>query len=328
MHRLTRFADLLNAPYGFAAGDTNLMRYVGNRPTNRVDPSGLADKDELTGKSKQHRIGDFDEVLEEIFKKIDASGDSKLPDNVNRNRLALSVGAAFAGHLSTTEDRQFLKNRYLFTARAGVVDLQHFFQAWIAAVMLDDERAVGLGVHWELKNNDPNTYFMPDDITSNALGAWFGSRLPSAGLLKIGPTKDELKKAFKKEMALLCPIDWSKMSAKEQEMVVQFYASDGDGAKNASKKIVTDIDKKLTLKIESCKPWADLGFPYIVGSTWITTPNGDPMSKNPLDYIVGVSATQKQWDDTRILGRIGDTPSDPKYYVLQIELRKKIYKHY
>src|SRR5438105_808011 len=29
-------------PIGFAAGDTNLSRYVGNSPTDRVDPSGLA----------------------------------------------------------------------------------------------------------------------------------------------------------------------------------------------------------------------------------------------------------------------------------------------
>src|SRR5439155_9323114 len=28
-------------PLGFAAGDVNLYRYVGNQPTNRLDPSGL-----------------------------------------------------------------------------------------------------------------------------------------------------------------------------------------------------------------------------------------------------------------------------------------------
>ncbi|MFM7738667.1 MAG: hypothetical protein ACKO9H_04625, partial [Planctomycetota bacterium] len=28
-------------PLGFAAGDTNLSRYVGNSATNAVDPSGL-----------------------------------------------------------------------------------------------------------------------------------------------------------------------------------------------------------------------------------------------------------------------------------------------
>ncbi len=32
---------LSNDPIGFAAGDTNLQRYVGNSPTNYVDPTGL-----------------------------------------------------------------------------------------------------------------------------------------------------------------------------------------------------------------------------------------------------------------------------------------------
>src|ERR1700722_8006947 len=31
-------------PIGFAAGDANLYRYVGNDPTNNTDPSGLADR--------------------------------------------------------------------------------------------------------------------------------------------------------------------------------------------------------------------------------------------------------------------------------------------
>jgi RHS repeat-associated protein len=35
-------------PMGFAAGDANLYRYVGNTPTMLVDPSGLAEEDPLT----------------------------------------------------------------------------------------------------------------------------------------------------------------------------------------------------------------------------------------------------------------------------------------
>ncbi|KLU02240.1 biogenesis of outer membrane [Rhodopirellula islandica] len=36
---------LSNDPIGFAAGDANLYRYVGNGPTNAIDPSGLAEDD-------------------------------------------------------------------------------------------------------------------------------------------------------------------------------------------------------------------------------------------------------------------------------------------
>ncbi|MBX9627173.1 MAG: RHS repeat-associated core domain-containing protein, partial [Gemmataceae bacterium] len=36
-------------PIGFAGGDPNLYRYVGNSPTNFVDPSGLSGEPPLAG---------------------------------------------------------------------------------------------------------------------------------------------------------------------------------------------------------------------------------------------------------------------------------------
>ena len=36
-----RLPESAYTPLGFAAGDTNLYRYVGNDPTNATDPSGL-----------------------------------------------------------------------------------------------------------------------------------------------------------------------------------------------------------------------------------------------------------------------------------------------
>lgn len=35
---------LIEDPIGFDAGDVNLYRYVGNNPTNAIDPTGLAPK--------------------------------------------------------------------------------------------------------------------------------------------------------------------------------------------------------------------------------------------------------------------------------------------
>ncbi len=47
-------------PIGFAAGDENLSRYVGNGPTNATDPSGLRDYGVTSGMSKEE-IDDLNE---------------------------------------------------------------------------------------------------------------------------------------------------------------------------------------------------------------------------------------------------------------------------
>ncbi len=43
MKSCNRLESLSNDPIGFAAGDANLYRYVGNGPTNATDPSGLVE---------------------------------------------------------------------------------------------------------------------------------------------------------------------------------------------------------------------------------------------------------------------------------------------
>ena len=42
-----RMAWQMNQPLGFNAGQTNLYQYVGNAPTNQIDPSGLDGIDDL-----------------------------------------------------------------------------------------------------------------------------------------------------------------------------------------------------------------------------------------------------------------------------------------
>lgn len=55
MRYFDRHAALLDAPFGFAAGDVNLRRYVGNNASNGVDPSGLEDP-KLTDDELRKRI--------------------------------------------------------------------------------------------------------------------------------------------------------------------------------------------------------------------------------------------------------------------------------
>jgi hypothetical protein len=51
-------------PIGYSAGDVNLFRTVSNNPVNRLDPSGLADKDKELG-------FDFDTSIEKIQEQLE-----------------------------------------------------------------------------------------------------------------------------------------------------------------------------------------------------------------------------------------------------------------
>jgi RHS repeat-associated protein len=57
-------------PMGFAAGDTNLVKYVGNRPTTSVDPTGLYD---ITwrGRWKPEDRKKIEDTLQRICKRCD-----------------------------------------------------------------------------------------------------------------------------------------------------------------------------------------------------------------------------------------------------------------
>lgn len=44
-----------NSPIGYAAGDANLYRYVGNQPTTKRDPSGLKEWDEESAREEVNR---------------------------------------------------------------------------------------------------------------------------------------------------------------------------------------------------------------------------------------------------------------------------------
>ncbi|MBX9627998.1 MAG: RHS repeat-associated core domain-containing protein [Gemmataceae bacterium] len=47
-------------PIGFAAGDANLYRFVGNDPINKTDPSGLREKKPLPPKKDNIRFSEFE----------------------------------------------------------------------------------------------------------------------------------------------------------------------------------------------------------------------------------------------------------------------------
>jgi hypothetical protein len=93
-------------PEGFQAGDTNLRRYVGNDPTNKVDPTGLADEpaealaklgdriqvvDILRRYPEQLQKNDYDRISKrwEILRKMPRVSDEI--DEVESKRLGRKV---------------------------------------------------------------------------------------------------------------------------------------------------------------------------------------------------------------------------------------------
>ncbi|HKM56875.1 MAG TPA: RHS repeat-associated core domain-containing protein, partial [Isosphaeraceae bacterium] len=60
-------------PIGFAGGDTNLYRYVGDDPVNKVDPSGLADLCPPLGPPGRRNSFPNREAVERLIKDLDAN---------------------------------------------------------------------------------------------------------------------------------------------------------------------------------------------------------------------------------------------------------------
>jgi RHS repeat-associated protein len=83
-------------PIGFAAGDSNIYRYVGNSPVNFVDPSGLQSAT-LSGESGFNPVTAISPLVEGlgsgIYQGLDwltkGSGLNPLPTGVGRNGLVL-----------------------------------------------------------------------------------------------------------------------------------------------------------------------------------------------------------------------------------------------
>lgn len=116
--------------------------------------------------------------------------------------------------------------RYLFTARAGLVDMWHFFQllyiSWFTNMgnaAMAARGATKRGVEHERTAPDIGSRFGPEDLTSNALGAWTGTLL--AGF----PQRDDLVARVRETLQRCAPVNFDALSPASQASVVQFYAA-------------------------------------------------------------------------------------------------------
>ena len=139
------------------------------------------------------------------------------------------AGAALPGPLRSSGPRGpcMLTLRYLFTSRCGLVDMRHFFQLMYISWFMDTgssqmaaRGATRRGIEHELTSEAPSK-FGPEDLTSNALGAWTATRLA------VFPQRDDLIARVRETLERCAPVTFDTLSPASQASLVNFYAALG-----------------------------------------------------------------------------------------------------
>jgi hypothetical protein len=133
----------------------------------------------------------------------------------DRVEQAASVNSQQIGHLA---------NRYLYTCGAGMIDMRHFYQLAYISGLLSNHYATEKGREHEL-GAEATSRFAPEDTTSNALGAYFGSIETAAD----HNDPEAFAEHLRAYLSSCHPIDFAALSPADQEAIVAFY-SDRDAA--------------------------------------------------------------------------------------------------
>ena len=154
---------------------------------------------------------------------------------VDMDRLVTLAGGQTAGAALPRPLRSagpggpsMLTLRYLFTSRCGLVDMRHFFQlmyiSWftdLGSAQMAARGAAQRGIEHEL-TSEAASKFGPEDLTSNALGAWTGTRL--AGFPQCG----DLAARVRETLERCGPVTFDSLSPASQMALVNYYAALGD----------------------------------------------------------------------------------------------------
>jgi hypothetical protein len=153
-----------------------------------------------------------------------------------------------------------LPNRYLFTCRCGLVDMRHFYQLMYIAIVPfqgGNRGATAQGRQHEL-TAEATSRFAPEDSPSNALGAYFGSE----------QSMFERQSVFVNNLRTFLqrcgPVDFTTMSAADQDTVVNYYGSrNAAGAPANPNQTATPA----ILWVDACARGNIRAFPFVVDPT-------------------------------------------------------------
>ena len=109
-----------------------------------------------------------------------------------------------------------LPNRYTFTCQCGLIDMRHFYQLMYISMVRSNPKATQMGREHEL-TSEATSRFAPEDTPSNALGAFFGRQLPFT------MQADEFATQLEAYLDHCGPVDFTAMSAAEQDVIVNYY---------------------------------------------------------------------------------------------------------
>ncbi len=126
--------------------------------------------------------------------------------------------------LSAKPSLSKLPNRYLMTARCGMLDMRHFYQLMYIGLVKGNPKATQMGREHELTSEDASR-FGAEDTPSNALGALFGASYADGA----GGSPDAFANALKAYLERCDPVDFTAMPSTEQDTIVDYYGGQTGG---------------------------------------------------------------------------------------------------
>ena len=224
----------------------NVQQYAGDSPIHRRDALGLFESSEAS------EIDNLSAAIEAADK---IASDKSALGLMRWGRFTAAMGGAGAYEAVVGADsgssRKTPFPRYIYTCRCGMVDLRHFYQLMYIAVVMNNAKAVQQGIEHE-EGAEAASRYAPEDITSNALGAYFGNQQ------SVIQRRSVFVANLKVFLTQCDPVDWSKLTEKDKKCVIDWYAVDKDGDDHRRKTAGSDAD--------CCKvcPGRNSTFPFAV----------------------------------------------------------------
>jgi hypothetical protein len=192
--------------------------------------------------------------------------------------------------------KSMLLPRYLITSRAGMLDMRHFFQLlyishFVSSTSpgIDGNRsATRQGREHELES-ESESRFGAEDATSNAVGAYTGTRL--AGY----PQSDDLFNTIKDMLDRCDPVDFDSLSAPSKSAILHFYGDmvNDPKPKSPGDMIPANQNESAVPPLLNIPEFAgkDRSFPFVIDPD-------DPKTITDTDFLKGALSVDDD-DDVR-----------------------------